>query len=270
MSSSRYDKTPFYDVGPENGLHILRNKWGKKSHIEKQSKMLASGINKAIQATRKAVPNRIERGKSFLIDPTTHKKRKDGTEYNERSLERQIEQQIYRVCRPGEIVGSTDCWGQLIQYQVPLFNSNQRNGWGHIDLFALTSDGKPVVIELKKGDSEETPLRAMIEGLANSVAVEKLWKELFSELKEMRERNNFKFHIAEAATPITLVLAPHSYWDCWGVRGKFGKTVDKEARDSFKQLRDTFAREGYLTKMAAFDWPFTNDKPGIREIEVDW
>jgi hypothetical protein len=38
---------------------------------------------------------------------------------------------------------------------------------GHIDLLALTCDGRPIVVELKRQGSSERPLRTTVEGLAN-------------------------------------------------------------------------------------------------------
>lgn len=268
---SRYpDGHPFYGVGPNDGLHVLRNKWVQRSYIEEHSRMLAAAVDDAIQATRLAVPRRPSRGKGFRIDQDTHGMRMGIDEINEASAERRMEQLLYLAYGPGGSLGRTDVWSQLIAFQVPLYGQRVRNGWGHIDLMALTREGHPVVIELKKHDAQDTPLRAMIEGVANAVAVTENWPAMCDEIREMSARRHVDAPVAQTVPPVcTVILAPEEYWTSWQQNGSLGQTVGHSARESFRSLRHALAESGYPTRMASFEWPIV-DSPSVREARVDW
>ena len=127
-----------------------------------------------------------------------------------------MEQLLYLAYGPGGSLGATDVWGQLVAFQVPLHDQRVRNGWGHIDLMALTPEGFPVVIELKKHDAHDTPLRALVEGVANAVAVAENWPAMSREIREMCVRRHPGVFVAEAVSPVhTVVLAPEDYWTSW-------------------------------------------------------
>ena len=268
---SRYpDGHPFYGVGPDDGLHVLRNKWVQRSYVEEQSRALAGGVAAAIHATRLAAPRRPIRAKGFRIDPGTHGMRMGIDEINEASVERRMEQLLYLAYGPGGSFGATDVWGQLIAFQVPLYDQRVRNGWGHIDLMALTPEGCPVVIELKKHDAQDTPLRALVEGVANAVAVAENWPPMSREIREMCVRRHLDIFVAETAPPVhTVVLAPEDYWTSWQQRGSLGQAVGHGARESFRVLRHALAESGYPTRLASFDWPI-HGSPGVREVRADW
>lgn len=270
MKSHYPEGHPFYGFGPDAGLHVLRNKWVQRSYVEEQSTALAPAVDIAIEATRLAVPRRPARGKDFRIDPCTHGMRMRLDEIDETSQERRMEQRLYLVYGPGGDLGPTALWAQLIAFQVPLHDHQVRGGWGHIDLMALTQDGHPIVIELKKQDAQDTPLRAMIEGLANAVAVEENWPAMSREIRAMCSRIGLVAPVAEVASPVTtVILAPETYWSSWERSGRLGQAVDSSARDSFRGLRASLATTGFSTCLGTFNWPFGDD-PGVRAAAVDW
>jgi hypothetical protein len=268
---SRYpDGHPFYGVGPEDGVHVLRNRWGQRSYVGEQSSALASGIEAAVQATRLVVPRRPARGKDFRIDPSTHGMRLGIDKIDAASEERRMEQLLYLAYGPEGNLRSTDAWGRLIAFQVPLYDQRDRKGWGHIDLMALTLDGHPAVIELKKQDAQETPLRALLEGVANAVTVEENWPSIAAEIRAMCAARGLEARVAERASPVTVVvLAPESYWRSWQQDGVYGQAVGQEARDGFRRLRAALAEAGTPTQLATFDWPFDRD-PHVRAAKVNW
>lgn len=255
---------------PKDGLHALRNAWTQRSRIAEHCRALASGLEDALRATRLATPRRPGRGKDFCIDSTSHVGRKGIEEIDPKSEERKIEALLYQAYGPTGPLGPTDLWERLVAFQVPLFEELQRNDWGHIDLLALRSDGGPIVIELKKHDSVETPLRILIEGLANAIAVEENWPALSKEIRAMCVRRGLRIPVADAPAPVTVAgLAPDAYWRSWQADGAAGRSVKSNTRDEFRRLRAAVAEAGYPVRFATFDWPFDGD-PRVRRAEVDW
>lgn len=257
-------------IEPTRSLHVLRNARQKRLLLGDHCRALLGTLGASIQATREAVPRRPTRGKNFRIDSTSHAGRKGLVEMHEKSGERIIEQRLYQAYGPTGELGSNDVWDRLVAFQVPLFDTRSRKGWGHIDLLGVTADGRPIIVELKREDSTETPLRAAVEGLVNAIAVEECWRELSAELRRMCERNQLGCQVAEIPMPITVVvLAPDGYWLRWHSRGALGRVVDAAARREFRHLRLAFAEAGYPTHLATFDWPYDAD-PRVRPAEVDW
>jgi hypothetical protein len=257
-------------LDPTLGLHRLRNACQQRSRIGEHSRVLARGLDVAIAATRCAVPRRARRDKDFRIDVGLHVARKPLEAMAAKSEERRIEQQLYLAYGPASRLGSKPFWGQLVAYQVPLFDSGARDGWGHIDLLALDAAGLPIVIELKKQSSTEPPLRAAVEGLANAIAVEECWPAMSEEIRAMCRLRGLGQPVADAAAPVqVIVLAPAGYWDGWQPSGKLGRAVNSTARLEFRKLTSAFEAAGHPIALAAFDWPFTVD-PRVRIAEVDW
>lgn len=255
---------------PTDGLHVLRNAWTQRSFMAEHCRALAAGLEDAIRATRLATPHRPRRGKDFCIDSASHVGRKGLEEIDPKSEERRIEALLYQAYGPTGLLGPTDSWERLVAFQVPLFEEQQRNDWGHIDLLALGADGRPIVVELKKHDSVETPLRILIEGLANAIALEENWPALSQEIRAMCARKGLRSPVADTAAPVTVAgLAPDAYWRSWQADGTAGRTVKSSARDEFRRLRAAVAEAGYPVRLETFDWPFDGD-PRVRPAEVDW
>ena len=103
----------------------------------------------------------------------------------------------------------------LVDYQVPLKARRDDKGIGKVDLFAVSSDDAPVVIELKvvrPGGSADTPLHAFIEALGYSAIVERNHRTINSELSGMYRRRLI------AERPWVVVAAPDDYWAAWDGR----------------------------------------------------
>ena len=111
-------------------------------------------------------------------------------------------------------------WEVLVGRQVPLMAKKASEGWGSIDLLGLDSVGRPVVVELKKASSPETPLRALLEAAAYAISVEANWTVLSDEIHRIGPSN----HPAESPSPVGIVVAaPDRYWrdwDRWSVTGR--------------------------------------------------
>ncbi len=185
--------------------------------------------------------------------------RKKLEHYSERSAERAMEQAIYADCGPTGSFHESPIWGRLIAFQVPLFDNIARDGWGHIDLLGLDATGNPVVIELKRAQSRETPLRCLMEGVANAIAVQENWGAIRSEVAAIASRRHPDQRVADVAETVkTVVLAPTEYWDSWAPFGNPGKAVPRSTRESFWRVCDASASSGFPIILAALEWPLQN------------
>ena len=141
-------------------------------------------------------------------------------------------------------------WGRLIARQVPLKSRQEAEGWGAIDLFGLTEDGRPVVIELKKGDSDETPLRAVLEAAAYAIAVGENWLQISRECKLWQESDGGPNAIepASAPYPMKIVVASEApYWNNWDRWSTTGNGVPADTRSSLRTLVEALTAHGIST-----------------------
>lgn len=72
----------------------------------------------------------------------------------------------------------TAVFGKILDYQVPLKNTNEDKGLGKIDLLSAKNDSKPgdkkiYFLELKKDNSKETLLRCILEAYTYSKTIDK-------------------------------------------------------------------------------------------------
>ena len=90
---------------------------------------------------------------------------------------------------------------------MPLKARQGDRGVGKVDLFAAVDGRLPCVVELKvAGESArgDTPLRALLEGLAYCAIVEANAADIASEFAEQ--------HVVSASRPTLVVMAPDNYW----------------------------------------------------------
>ena len=124
----------------------------------------------------------------------------------------------------------------ILAYQVPMYNKKKKKDWGAIDLMAVESNTCcPVIIELKTGDSNEAPLRMVMEGVSYAIAIRKAWRKPFqTDWEEALERSSLKFN-KEALNdfpekPCRIIgMAPAEYWESW-------KASISKAQSSFGKL----------------------------------
>lgn len=111
----------------------------------------------------------------------------------------------------------------LVAYQFPLFNKQMKAGWGYIDLLGLSPDDlAPIVIELKKGESRESPLRMLLEATAYTIALKEAWnlglrddweKALASLALPPGEQAKLHLLPKELETCTAICVAPADYWN---------------------------------------------------------
>jgi len=135
---------------------------------------------------------------------------------------------------------------RLQDYQFPLQNSRSDKGWGKIDLLGIGVNFLPVPNELKKRQTNESPLRMLVEVAAYGFALRKVWPELKDDwIKKVSwlegSPSNFRANLER----VTLVgVAPKEYWKrCLGQlrETKAGKFPD-EAWPPFWDLVDALGK----------------------------
>jgi hypothetical protein len=146
-------------------------------------------------------------------------------------------------------------WKRLIARQVPLYSQRGADGWGAIDLFGLTGDGRPVIIELKKDSSTETPLRALLEAAAYAISVGENW-DLVSRGSEDQQRTaGLVDIIVPASTPVPIeivVAAERLYWSEWERWSATGSGVPADTRTSLRVVAEAFAEHGISASFVMF------------------
>tara|TARA_R110002111_G_scaffold68364_1_gene110990 strand:- start:20 stop:829 length:810 start_codon:yes stop_codon:yes gene_type:complete len=99
---------------------------------------------------------------------------------------------------------------EFIDYQTPLKAKQGDKGIGKIDLFGVLDNTLPTVIELKiqgvNGGRADSPLHALLEGLAYCAIIEKNLPKISNEAS-----TRFGKHFS-TLKPTLIVLAPDEYW----------------------------------------------------------
>lgn len=97
----------------------------------------------------------------------------------------------------------------ILDYQFPLKASRSDPGIGKVDLLGVFSSGRVCVIELKRMSSgtPETPLRALLEGLAYAAVIQANLETIAAETRVL-----FEIPISHQA-PAVMVMAPQPYWN---------------------------------------------------------
>lgn len=158
--------------------------------------------------------------------------------------------------------GSDMPWDVLVGRQIPLMAKRASEGWGSIDLLGLDSSGRPVVVELKKANSPETPLRALLEAAAYAVSVESNWAVLSEEIRRTGPDN----HPAESPRPVGIVVAaPDRYWRDWDRWSATGRGVPAGTRACIQDTAVALAQAGIpsaFVELTYGDWTGASPLPG--------
>lgn len=94
----------------------------------------------------------------------------------------------------------------IVDYQLPLKARRSDSGVGKVDLFGVTGSGQAAVVELKAATGGDTPLRAVLEGLAYTAILQ---ANLATIRKEVLQRYSL---MITSDVPRLIVMAPEEYW----------------------------------------------------------
>jgi hypothetical protein len=140
----------------------------------------------------------------------------------------------------------------LVAFQVPLFDRQEKEGWGYIDLLGVLGNGTPVVVEVKKEprsrpsggtDSSESPLRVILEAASYAICVRCNWEtfrpEFMQRLKKLGIEDRVADRVPQQLRTVRIVgVAPAAYWIDWLPVTAKGLTIKGEAWQAFESLLD--------------------------------
>jgi hypothetical protein len=219
-------------IRPEMGLHQIKDQIQLR-FMGKQAKALSSCLNKAITFTRRQVPVRR--------NPYPLKRLVDGRPQlgNPKCIrEKHWEEALWRAHIT--FCDDTFPWREIVSYQVMLgdWGAKKNNqGWGEIDLLAISQSGLPIPIEVKVNYGE-CILRAIIEAVAYGIALQEVWRaqkppvgstskwvSFSSQWRARAKEFGFNLDMPARMDECTVVCAaPQMYWKtCIGDWAKHGR-----------------------------------------------
>ncbi len=188
----------------------------------------------------RAAPRRHDRGKRYLHGRTGITS--SGASSNQR--EQHLAVALYNASRDGAAFVLPDRRPLvIIDYQMPLKARQDDRGVGKIDLFAIVDGTLPCVVELKvAGETTygDTPLRALLEGLAYCAIVEANAADIASERAEQ--------HGLSASRPTLVVMAPDNYWAGYLNHPRAGRWLSA-VHDLVSGLREALRLEAHLVAL---------------------
>jgi hypothetical protein len=198
-------------IDPSGGLHELANTFQLK-FARQQAEQILANLDNLVENTNNKAPIRT---KDFCLnrvaDPElTHEEDK-------------WERAMYRKWGPapegsGEYVSVCK---RIQAYQYPLQASFKDKRWGEIDLLGIGTNFLPVPNELKKCQTNESPLRMLVEVAAYGFAIRKVWPKLRNHWVEaVRWIGRLPSQFPATLDRVTLIgVAPEDYWfRCLGQR----------------------------------------------------
>lgn len=241
------------------GLHGRDSKDFPLSFIESRCAELLQKLDYAICATHEDAP--LRRSSYKLTRP-------DGRDPN--GPEAILEQRLWEEWGPKANKSpllSPVC--EFVQtYQVMLRDTNKKDRkWGEVDLLGCSSSRRPVVIELKAAASNDTPLRAMVEGAAYAIAIRKAWNTnksgFVSQWDEATSAGPFPKALLPEFLDVCPVLcaAPEAYWKrLLGPRGK-ARHVPRSAWKRLCALSQALSIRGIPITFASLTYDDSDGKP---------
>jgi hypothetical protein len=155
-------------------------------------------------------------------------------------------------------------------YQYPLQASFKDRRWGKIDLLGIGTDFLPVPNELKKRETNESPLRMLVEVAAYGFAIRKVWPNLKHDwVKALSWFGGSPSQFPATLERVSLVgAAPDEYWSrCLGTNaGAF----PSEAWPPFWKLVDALGSwfDIHFVAINKGSWDDTAGRPTITGARV--
>jgi hypothetical protein len=186
--------------------------------MQQHSECLLEVLNVVLERTYAVAP---KRQKTYELNRSERR--------NPRLRERLLEKAIWlqwraeAVALQGQYFVPALC-RHIQTYQMPLQGHRADKSWGKIDILGVTMNGLPMVLELKKEDAAEPPLRILAEGLAYAVAVRRAWNEGSLQNQWNRDVTPLSRDFANPSPLLevpVIGIAPTEYWNrCIGEPGR--------------------------------------------------
>jgi hypothetical protein len=231
-------------MNPALGLHRLKREFQKK-FMEEQCEQLVTVLDEAIAVTLREAPVRRRR---YLVDRT-------GMNRSPAGEEARLEWALFQQWSSTSCAAVSECWTRIVNFQVNMPSNRNDSEWGEIDLLGIAEDGLPVLIELKRGTSQEPPPSVLVQAAAYGLALQKAWWFFRTEWITAIAQHGIALPMPTALLPCRLVCAaPQEYWDRWLPQSEMPTALGRlTAAFAVRGLRSAFVsltatKEGYIAR----------------------
>lgn len=179
-------------------------------------------------------------------------------------LERAIVTQ-WPPCREAKDFVLDACIYTLVN-QMPLAGGRCKETSGRMDIVGVSSEAHPVAIEVKDEDSNDTPLKVLLQAAAYGVTILKAWNDGNKLASEWQEAINALIknellrgdgNVPRALERVPLIcMAPASYWK-QRIEGPHKKVRPARAWCSFHKVVEMLVAKG----LPAHFWQFEASPP---------
>lgn len=216
----------------DRGLHQIHHQLNVPDRVCAQCEQLVAELPQWISRTETLAPLR----EAYVIDRTDVGGVHVGSDYEIR-----LERSLWNTFRHHRFL---DVCPGLASYSVGLFNQQQQNDWGEVDLLGRSGNNTPVVIELKQATGRN-PLSMIVQGLAYAIAIRKAWKAF---------RPSWVQAVGDApdslGVPLIVGLAPTQYWDRF--MGSTASEFDSRHWHSIRNFLTAVENNGFQVRLASF------------------
>jgi hypothetical protein len=232
---------PLYGLSPENGLDVLAHSWKQQTYFEAQCQALLKdgALLRAVEVTR----GRCQQGKipNYVLSRSC----RDGLNKSAgRWEENHWEEALWRKYSRETSIPLEGIWSKIISYEVqaPIVRGK---GWCCIDLMAVSTEGLPVVVELKPHNCHQSPLGMVLQGCTYAMALRQDWRSFRAQFQRAAALLNVGLPDELETLPV-VCLAPCEYWcEC------VNQNVLRPGWCSFQRLKHCLAESGFPTTFAA-------------------
>jgi Holliday junction resolvase-like predicted endonuclease len=233
------------NIDPKLGLHRIKDSIQLK-YMGRQCEQLLKCLDEAIAVTECFAPSGK---KTYKLDGKTRPGLNKPIEIREKHWEEALWrfEENLRKENAAWNENSAWAWKKIISLQELLKTKQTRDGWGEIDLLAISEVGLPVVIELKIKKNEYL-LRALLEAAAYGIALKKVWPLINKQWEDAAKRLGIEvtpsLHLLSCPLAI---IAPSDYWEnCIGSAAQKRKSgqILPDAWRPFHQLVSALAQRG--------------------------
>lgn len=237
-------------------LHLMGDLF-QKTHLAVQCEQLIQGLDCAIEATRRAA--RIRRNPYVLT-----RKPRSAVSGPEATLEEAIWRRWHKKDSGRGVPGA---WYRIISYQLMLRDTNENSGgWGEVDLVGVSYQGLPSVIEIKRHNAEDSPLRVLVQATAYAIAIQEAWEVLGAQwAKHVKAAYGFELSPSKELATCALVCGAHqNYWDNWIGETAKAKRVVPQTWVSMIKLVGALAERGFPATFLRLEYsPDQTDAEGL-------
>ena len=256
------------DLDPSWGLHHLgQGSYFQLKYLTKQCDKIEQNLDQLIAFTKPPVREREFRLKKIRA-----------ARMHSSSKERRLEYKIWefaRVMTDGPIL--KEFCETIHSYQVPLRKHGaqtlENHGWKAVDLVGCDKNGLPAIIELKydhgekKGSSNETPLRMIVEAAAYGIAINHMW-----EFTKFKEEWVMEFHPKDPPAVLASIpligLAPLQYWNRFEGKLQRAGTRPEGFWESFQRLCLKLEEKGYPVQLASVKFDSNGEVSSLESYKM--